>query len=100
MANPHPAIRNRPNYTTQRLAKVMIQQEEKRSNLLSQNYFSVKEVAQICHLNHITILRWLSAGLVKGWRRPPKGAWRISQDEVNRLLTDGPRVAVADQETA
>lgn len=84
-----------------RLARVMLEREQKTANILTQKHFSVSEVAAICDMDPKTVRQWLCKGKIRGWRVGVQGQWRVNEDEVSRLTSgmtaNSARVQGADQ---
>lgn len=54
---------------------------------VTKKHYSVNEVAEILGLARITIYGWLQAGKIKGTKLGT--VWRISEEELNRLIERG-----------
>ncbi len=53
-----------------------------------QREISATEAARRLSVDKATVIRWLRAGKMQGWRTPG-GHWRIDPSEVERLRRDG-----------
>lgn len=50
-------------------------------------HMAPSEVAQLLGYAHVTVLRWIHSGKLRA-RRSPGGTYRVSRDEVERLMAD------------
>jgi excisionase family DNA binding protein len=51
---------------------------------MNNKLYKLPEVAKILKVSDKTIYRWIAKGKIKATK--PLGQWRVSQEELNRLL--------------
>lgn len=53
---------------------------------MTEQTYTVKEVAALMQVHTLTVIRWIGKGLVKGHKvGGKKSHWRVSQSELDRL---------------
>ena len=58
----------------------------------SERWFTVAEAADALRTHPETVREWLRRGLLRGTLISRRAGWRIAQSELDRFLSEGPRV--------
>ncbi len=58
-----------------------------------ERWLTVEETAVRLSVHEQTVRRWLRSGQITGTSINRRAGWRISESELNRFLSEGPRPA-------